>query len=85
MIGNCILLLDQVLRNGAGSTSQCNTIWYKSFLYKVVLITQRRRVKLSAILEFPEEMASEDNFRFADDTYFIRPNHLKMLVFIGDL
>jgi hypothetical protein len=84
MIGNSILLLDQVLRNGAGSTSQCNTIWYQSLLYKVVFMTQRRRVKLSAMREFPEEMASEDNFRFADITYSIRLNHLKILVFIGD-
>jgi hypothetical protein len=37
----------QVLRNGAGSTGQCNTIWYKSFLYKVVFMTFKRRVKLS--------------------------------------
>ena len=32
----------------ASSTGRCNTIWYKSFLYKVVFMTQRRRVKLSA-------------------------------------
>src|ERR1700726_804282 len=32
----------------AGSTGRCNTIWYKSFPYKVVFMTQRIRVKLSA-------------------------------------
>jgi hypothetical protein len=26
-----------------------------------------------------------DNFLFADKPYFIRPNHLKMLVFVEDL
>jgi hypothetical protein len=30
-------------------------------------------------------MGSEDYLRFADDTYSIQPNYLKMLVFIGDL
>ncbi len=38
----------QFLRKCAGSTGHGNTIWYKSFLYKVVFMTQRRRVKLSA-------------------------------------
>src|SRR5580700_4967174 len=31
----------------AGSTGRCNTICYKSFLYKVVFMTVRRRFKLS--------------------------------------
>src|SRR5712664_2585460 len=33
----------------ASSTDRCSTIWYKSFLYKVVFMTQRIRVKLSAM------------------------------------
>src|SRR6185369_9009450 len=37
----------QFPRSRAGSTGQCNTICYKSFLYKVVSMTFRRRVKLS--------------------------------------
>jgi hypothetical protein len=32
--------------------------------------------------EFPEEMVFEDNFRFAENPYFIRPNHLKRLVLL---
>src|ERR1700692_2554323 len=38
-----------IRRSGASSTGRCNTICYKSFLYKVVFMTQRIRVKLSAM------------------------------------
>src|ERR1700691_916631 len=34
-------------RRRAGSTGRCNTICYKSFLYKVVFMTFKRRFKLS--------------------------------------
>src|SRR6202050_5104322 len=34
-------------RRRASSTGQCHTIWYKSFLYKVVFMRFTKRVKLS--------------------------------------
>jgi hypothetical protein len=35
--------------------------------------------------ELWRDVGAEDYLRIADDSYSIRPNHLKILVFIGDL
>src|SRR6202451_2722852 len=46
-LGNWDLEIPTFREERAGSTRQCSTIWYKSFLYKVVFMAFKRRVKLS--------------------------------------
>ena len=43
-VGNRI---SHIPRRRASSTGRCNTIWYKSFFYKVVFMRFKRRLKLS--------------------------------------